>query len=342
MRAPTNTYLFNCVRFYLLKRSRGVTLKEILITNDTKNQRLDKFLGKYLNDAPKSFIYKMLRKKNIKLNGKKAQGSEILAENDIVHIYMADDTVDKFRSEKNVNQSAGEIDIVYEDEHILIVNKPRGLLTHPDSPNQHDTLLGRTLSYLHKKGEYDISRESVFTPGFCNRLDRNTTGIVVCGKTLNALQQLNKAISCRESKKYYHAIVLGEVKSGGVLQGYHTKDQSANKVAISDTSSAGDKAAITEYEPIAIANGHSLLKIKLITGRSHQIRAHLSGIGHPILGDTKYGEKIPSAPKFQMLHSASICFSSLTNELESLNGILFEAAAPMDFKFYVDKLFGGM
>ena len=314
-------------------------MKEIVITNDIENQRLDKFLGKYLNDAPKSFIYKMLRKKNIKLNGKKAQGSEILAVDDVVHIYMADETVDKFRSEKNVSVIAGEIDIVYEDEHILIVNKPRGLLTHPDAANARDTLLGRVLSYLYKNGEYDISMESVFTPGLCNRLDRNTTGIVVCGKTLNALQQLNKAISSGESHKYYDAIVIGEVASGGVLEGYHTKNKATNKVEISD---AGDRLVVTEYEPVAVANGHSLLKIKLVTGRSHQIRAHLSGIGHPILGDGKYGVKTDSAPRFQMLHSSGISFSSLTGELAPLSERLFEAAPPSDFMYYYDKLFGGV
>jgi len=311
-------------------------MKEITITTNTKNQRLDKFLGKYLNDAPKSFIYKMLRKKNIKLNGKKAIGSEILCENDIVHIYMADETLDKFRSAKNVNHLAGDIDIIYEDINILIVNKPRGILTQPDSADQRDTLLGRTLNYLHKKGEYDISKESVFTPSFCNRLDRNTTGIVLFGKNLNALQQLNKAMSDGVTEKYYSAIVVGEVKSGGVLKGLLTKDEKANKVTISQD---GDKEVVTEYEPLIAGNGYSLLKVKLVTGRSHQIRAHLGGIGHPILGDRKYGDKTLDAPKFQMLHSASICFTTLTGELEYLNGTLFTAEAPNDFKDYENKLF---
>jgi len=298
---------------------------------------LDKFLGKYLNDAPKSFIYKMLRKKNIKLNGKKAIGSEILCENDVVHIYMADETLDNFRSVKSVDHLAREINIVYEDANILIVNKPRGILTQPDSTNPQDTLLGRVLSYLHKNGEYDISKESVFTPSFCNRLDRNTTGIVVFGKNLNALQQLNKAMSSGESEKCYNAIVVGEVKSGGVLKGLHTKDEKTNKATIAEE---GNKEVVTEYEPLAAQKGYSLVKLKLITGRSHQIRAHLSGIGHPILGDRKYGDKTANAPKFQLLHSASIRFSTLADELEYLNGKLFVADAPDDFKHYENKLFG--
>jgi len=318
-------------------------LKELKITTNTKNQRLDKFLGKYLNDAPMSFIYKMLRKKNIKLNGKKAAGSEILCEDDIVHIYMADESIDNFRSQKYVAHAVGDIDIVYEDANILVLNKPRGLLTHPDFANAHDTLLARVLHYLHQKGDYDTSKDSVFTPGFCNRLDRNTTGIVVCGKTLDASQQLNKAISSGEVDKYYSAIVIGEVKSRGVLKGLHTKDQKTNKVSISDDNTDG-KEAVTEYEPIITKNGHSLLKIKLVTGRSHQIRAHLAGIGHPIWGDSKYGiknAKDSNTPKFQMLHSSSICFSTLAEELEYLNNTLFEADAPQDFKKYSDRLFGG-
>ena len=319
-------------------------MKELKITTDTKNQRLDKFLGKYLNDAPMSFIYKMLRKKNIKLNGKKAAGSEILCENDIINIYMTDESIDKFRSQKSVSHAVGDIDIVYEDTHILILNKPRGLLTHPDFSNAHDTLLSRTLSYLYQKGDYDTSKESVFTPGFCNRLDRNTTGIVVCGKTLNASQRLNKVISSGGAEKYYSVIVVGEVRLGGILRGLHTKDQRTNKVSISNDNTEG-KEAVTEYEPIMAQNGHSLLKIKLITGRSHQIRAHLSGIGHPVLGDVKYGTKNvrePNTPKFQMLHSASIRFYTLTDELEYLNNILFEADAPQDFIKHRNRLFGGL
>ena len=319
-------------------------MKELKITTDTKNQRLDKFLGKYLNDAPMSFIYKMLRKKNIKLNGKKAAGSEILCENDIIHIYMADESIDNFRSEKSVVHTVGDIDIVYEDANILILNKPRGLLTHPDFANSHDTLLARALYYLHQKGDYDTSKDSVFTPGFCNRLDRNTTGIVICGKTLDASQQLNKAISSDGAEKYYSAIVVGEVRSCGILKGFHTKDQKTNKVSILDDGAEG-KEAVTEYKPIIVKNGHSLLKIKLITGRSHQIRAHLSGIGYPILGDSKYGVKNikdMNSPKFQMLHSASIRFSTMTDELEYLNNRVFEASAPRDFIKYSDRLFGGV
>ena len=315
-------------------------MKEIVITTNTKNQRLDKFLSKYLNIAPKSFIYKMIRKKNIKLNGKKAIGSEILSENDIIQIYISDETTDKFRAKKKIDIFAGEINIVYEDAHILIINKPRGLLSQPNSSSEQDTLLSRALAYLYKNGEYDISAESVFTPGFCNRLDRNTTGIVLCAKTLDASQQLNKALAEGKTEKYYSAIVIGEVSSGGILEGYHNKDSARNKASISST--GGGKPAVTEYMPILVNKGYSILKIKLITGRSHQIRAHLAGIGHPILGDEKYGGKIGASPKFQMLHSASISIFGLKGELEGLNGVLHEAEPPDDFIYYIDNLFGGL
>lgn len=314
-------------------------MKEIVVSNEASNQRLDKFLAKYLNDAPKSFIYKMLRKKNIKLNGQKAQGSEILAVSDCIRIFMSDETLDKFCSVKGVEFFAGELNIVYEDKHVLIINKPRGLLTHPSASSDRDTLLSRVLSHLHKNGEYDISKESVFTPGLCNRLDRNTTGIVVCGKTLTALQQLNKAIAERKSEKYYTAAVVGEIISKGVLEGYHSKDQKRN---ISSIKNSGDKLAITEYEPISVKNGYSLLKIKLVTGRSHQIRTHLAGIGHSILGDGKYGGAVKGAPRFQMLHAVSIRFFGLEGELDGLNGVVFTAEPAEDFLFYQEKLFGGV
>jgi len=315
-------------------------LKEIIIAADTKNQRLDKFLSKYLNTAPKSFIYKMIRKKNIKLNGKKAVGSEILAENDVLQIYISDKIIDEFRAVKKIDINAREIDIVYENEHVLIINKPRGLLSQPSSSHEQDTVLSRALAYLHKKGDYDISAESVFTPGLCNRLDRNTTGIILCAKTLNASQQLNKAIAEGKSEKYYLAIVIGKVSSGGLLEGYHTKDAASNKVSIS--TSVEGKSVLTEYMPIAVSSSHSLLKVKLLTGRSHQIRAHLAGIGHPIFGDEKYGSKAEPSPKYQMLHSTSISFLGLENELAEINGIVFEAAPPEDFIYYRGKFFGGL
>jgi len=263
-----------------------------------------------------------------------------LAENDVLQIYMSNEAIDTFRAIKEIDINSEEIDIVYEDAHVLIINKPKGLLSQPSSSHGQDTVLSRALTYLHKSGSYDISADSVFTPGLCNRLDRNTTGIVLCAKTLDASQQLNKAIAEGRAEKHYLAIVVGKVSSGGRLEGYHSKDAVSNKVSISE--SGVGKPAATEYTPILAGKDYSLLKIKLITGRSHQIRAHLAGIGHPILGDGKYGGKISSAPKFQMLHSASVSIFGLEGELEGLNGLRFEANPPDDFIYYQSKLFGGL
>ena len=311
-------------------------MKEIIVTNDNKNQRLDKFLLKYLNEAPKGFVYKMLRKKNIKLNGRKAAGDEILNENDIINIYMTDGTVSKFSSEKQLNISTESINIIYEDRYILAINKPRGVLTHPDSPNQTDTMLNRALGYLYENNAFDISSESVFTPAFCNRLDMNTTGVLVCGKTLGALQQLNKVISQRDSIKTYSALVIGELREKGILKGRMEKDGESNISAVSEYG----KEVVTEYEPIMVKNGYSLVKLRLITGRSHQIRVHMSDIGHPVLGDKKYGGFIPSGPKFQMLHAESLRFGALEGELAYLNNIELKADLPADFIKWRKKLMG--
>jgi len=311
-------------------------LKEIIVTGDNKNQRLDKFLLKYLNEAPKGFVYKMLRKKNIKLNGGKASGNELLEENDVINIYLTDETFLKFSSQKQVALYRGEVDVIYEDRHVLAVNKPRGILTHPDSPNQENTMLGIVLGHLHSNGSFDISRESVFTPAFCNRLDMNTTGALVCAKTLGAAQQLNHAVSGQGSVKTYCAIVIGEVAESGVLRGFMEKQADSN---ISSLSERG-KEVITEYKPITAKNGYSLLEIKLVTGRSHQIRVHMASIGHPVLGDKKYGGAVSNGPRFQMLHAKSLYFQGLEGDLTYLSNKTFEAKEPEDFLKWKRKLLG--
>lgn len=266
----------------------GVFMRRLDITDKTNGQRLDKLLMKYLNEAPKSFIYKMLRKKNIKLNGAKASGNEMLQSGDYIEIYLSEETIEKFTSTA-VIEKAGELDVIYEDKDILIVNKPVGIAVQKDVNHKSDTLNDRILYYLYRKGVYKPDNESVFTPSICNRLDFNTAGIVTAGKSAEGLRELNRIFRERLVDKYYMAMVVGKVERGGTVEGYQTKlDGNISVVA----NEAKDKSVYvcTHYKPIAFGNGYTLLEVKLDTGKSHQIRVALSSIHHPIVGDTKYGD----------------------------------------------------
>lgn len=263
-------------------------MKEIKIPEKEAGQRLDKFLLKYFNEAPKSFVYKMLRKKRIKHNGAKAAGSEIINEGDILTFYLAEETMGGLMSEKKLTPAKRSLDIAYEDENILIVNKPSGLICHPDKDKKTDTLIDRLLLYLNEKGEYIPSAENAFTPALCNRLDTNTGGLVILGKSLRAAKSVNLAIKNNGIKKFYIAVAVGSVKSG-TYTGYIIKDEKNNKSTVSKTKLKGAKEIITRITTIKDTGELSLLNIELTTGRSHQIRAQLSVLGHPLLGDKKYG-----------------------------------------------------
>lgn len=303
-------------------------MKEVLITNGEANQRLDKFLFKYFNAASRSFIYKMLRKKRIKLNRKKAEGSEILTEGDSIGFYLAPETMEVMMAERERPPHAKAPDIVYEDENILILNKPAGLLSHPESKDSEDTLIGRALYYLYEQQEYCSAKDSTFVPALCNRLDRNTSGLVLCGKNLASVQEMNRLIAQRSIDKFYVTIVKGMVTKPGTLTGTHRKDEAANKAAITDE--LGGKEAITAYEPIQWSRDITLLRVKLITGKTHQIRAHLASIEHPVLGDPKYGDrelnerlKKEYGVNRQLLHSDTIVFHVETGPLRYLDGRAF-------------------
>lgn len=305
------------------------TMKEIIITKSQKGQRLDKYLLKYLNKAPKSFVYKMLRKKNIKLNDKKAQGNEILNENDCIKLYISDETLDSF-IENKVIKKADDLDIIYEDSNVIIVNKPPGLIVHPDIKHSENTLNDRLLYYLYNKGEYSGDTSCGFTPSICNRLDRNTGGIVVMGKNLEAVQELNKAFRERYIDKYYITLVKGEIVREGYVEAKHLKSE--NRVA-----SLGDDGSytMTKYKPIKTNGSFTLLEIKLETGKFHQIRVAMAHIGHPIVGDVKYGDKNTNKYlydkyklKNQILHCLKIIFRINEGPLSYLNNKEF--VAPMD------------
>lgn len=266
-------------------------MKEIKITVQEENQRLDKFLLKYMNKATKSFIYKLLRKKRIKYNGKKAEGGEMLQDGDTLQMYLAEETIAEFMEERTMNIAPRHFGIVYEDDDVLIVSKPAGLLTHPEKSSDTDTLIDQILYYLFEKGQYNPSKETSFTPAVCNRLDRNTSGIVIAGKTLRAVQAVNEAIAKQKVDKYYLTLVKGSLREAGEIKGFLSKDTEKNQVQLSDEDTEGSKKVVTGYRPLAVEKGFTFLEIHLVTGKSHQIRAHMQGIGHPIVGDRKYGDE---------------------------------------------------
>lgn len=313
-------------------------MKEIMITNGEANQRLDKYLFKYFNAAPKSLIYKLLRKKRIKLNGKKAEGGEILAEGNAICFYLAPDTMDGMMAEREAPVQTKAPDIVYEDENILILNKPAGLLSHPENADDKDTLIDRVLYYLYKKQAYRTEKASTFVPALCNRLDRNTSGLVLCGKNLAAVQEINRLIAQRSVDKYYLTLAKGAVMAPGTLTGLHSKDAAANRAIIrvaASSAAASDvdgKEAVTAYEPVRRGESATLLRVKLITGKTHQIRAHLASIGHPVLGDPKYGDKTLNAwlkkeygVSRQLLHSDTVVFHVDAGPLCYLDGKAYRA-----------------
>ncbi len=310
-------------------------MKEVNITGKEENQRLDKFLLKYFNNAPKSFVYKMLRKKRIKFNGKKAEGNEIIKNGDKLQMYIAPETMDSLMSEKEIVKAERHFGIVYEDDNILVVSKPAGLLSHPESSADKNTLIDQILYYLYEKGEYDMSKESSFTPAICNRLDRNTGGIVIAGKNLAAVQAVNKAIAKRKIKKYYITMVRGEFTQEKELFGYHVKDELTNTVKVLKKEAPGAKKIFTKVKPIAVKDNFSLLEIDLITGKSHQIRAHLKSMGYPVIGDRKYGEmrvntrfKDKYGLNNQFLFAYKIAWHENEGVMAYLNGKEFTAVLP--------------
>ena len=322
-------------------------MKEIKISKNEENQRLDKFLLKYMNKASKAFIYKMLRKKRIKFNGKKAEGNELLQAGDSLLLYLSDETIASFMEEKVIAEAKRHFGIIYEDDDILAVAKPAGLLTHPEKSDDKDTLIDQVLFYLYQMEQYVPSPQSAFTPALCNRLDRNTSGIVLAGKTLKGVQGLNEAIRNRQVDKFYFTLVKGEVKDAGEISAFLSKDQGKNQVRISNEAGINTKESITRYRPLAYSHGYTLLEIHLITGKTHQIRAHMQSIGHPVVGDRKYGDlkvnqqfKQDFALSNQFLHGAKFVFSNTTGSLAYLKGKTLIAPLPKVFQQIIGDIFG--
>lgn len=307
------------------------------IGSNESGQRLDKYLSKVLATAPKSFIYKMLRKKNITLNGKKAAGNEKLILGDQVKFFLSDETMEKF-SAPGFQKVPQQLSVVYEDAHILLVNKPPGILSQKSVP-EDVSLVEEIISYLLDTQGISYEDLKSFHPGICNRLDRNTSGIVAAGKSLEALQQLSRLFRHREIHKYYLCLVKGIIEKRQSVKGYLSKDTKSNMVTVTTDEREDSSPIETIYEPLASNEAYTLCKVLLVTGRTHQIRAHLASIGHPIVGDGKYGdEKINRAIRGkykirrQLLHSWKLDFPlSEENCLREVSGKSFTANIPDDF-----------
>lgn len=302
----------------------------IIIVPENANRRLDKFLFAYLNNAPHSFIYKMLRKKRIKLNGGRAQGNELLQNGDELRFFISEDTLAGCRKTRSFAPAKPLCGIIFEDDNLLIVNKPAGLPSHGGMAAQ-DHLLARMLYYLQENGTFGVDAD--FTPALCNRLDVNTSGLVVCGKNLHTLQKMNLLFASREVQKEYITIVhgvAGEIGKRRTLRDFYEKDEKANKAHI--TREQQDDEIITDFTVLAVTSGYSLLSVSPITGRSHQIRVHLASAGFPIIGDKKYGGKSTPFAAVQLLHC---------RKLQLPCGMAWESPLPTKFLDCINKLFGG-
>ena len=318
-------------------------MKEFTIGANDAGQRLDRFLAKAVPLLPASLAQKYIRLKRIKLGGKRAERDTRLKEGDVLQLYINDEFFEKPREDNAFLTVANpKLNIVYEDENILLVDKRPGLAVHPhDGAEYGRTLIDHIQAYLYQKREWRPREENAFTPALCNRIDRNTGGIVIAAKTAEALRVMNQKIKDRELDKRYLAIVEGTPKPReGSLKGYLFKDAQKNRVFVTDTPQPGSKSCQTNYKVMVSKNGLTLVECELITGRTHQIRAQIAHAGHPLLGDGKYGKLDKRFDRsYQALYSYKLtfCFTTDAGSLENLNGKSFQVES-VDF---VEEYFPG-
>lgn len=306
-------------------------MKTMIITNNDSGQRLDKFLSKSLKAMPESLLYKYIRKKRIKVNGKKGEVSTRLQEGDVLSLYINDEFFQECEEAYDFLKAPKKLNILYEDDNLLLLDKQPGLIVHPDETYHFDSLIARVKHYLYEKGCFDPAKEQSFTPSLVNRIDRNTGGIVIAAKNAETLRILNDKMRNRELKKRYLCIVHGLfTQKSGTLTAYLEKNESQHRVYISKKPTKKTKTIQTRYQVLDEKDRFSLVEVELLTGRTHQIRAHMAYLGHPLVGDGKYGTNAlnkPTGYKYQALYSYKLTFSftSPSGSLEYLNGREFTA-----------------
>ncbi|MBQ8960739.1 MAG: RluA family pseudouridine synthase [Ruminococcus sp.] len=284
-------------------------MKEFKINENDSGQRVDKFISKALPDMPKSMMYRLIRKKDIKLNGKRCTISDRLSVGDVVTVYVKEELATEKKQDLSFMSAPGDLQVIYEDENILIAFKPEGLDSHSNGENSADTLINRIKRRLYEKGEFRPESESSFAPALCSRLDRNTSGLVTAAKTAAALREVNEAISSGNIRKIYRCVTASPPpKSSDIITAYHRKDSERNIVRISDAPTEGYKEIRTGYQVLAKRGSLCLVQVTLYTGRTHQIRAHLAHVGAPVLGDGKYGN-IAANKRFGVFRQALCAYA---------------------------------
>lgn len=324
---------------------------EIRLSENEAGQRADRFLRKYLKDYSLGDIYKLFRKNRVKLNGKRMKENQMLEEGDLLQLYIEKPEGDVNATEVFAKPTK-DIDLIYEDDNIIVANKPAGLLTHPDKPGDTDTLLDRALYHIYS--DKFAAKSRTFSPAVCNRLDRNTSGIVIIAKNYKTLKAVNHSIRERGIRKLYLCIVSGKMDERGEIKGFLEKDGDRNIVSVSETGTKEGKQVHTIFRTLAVSENvkelgrqFSLLEAELVTGRSHQIRAHFAYLGHPLAGDVKYGDKAVNeyfkksySLKHQFLHAHKVIFEEVHEDISYLKGRSFYCPLNRIDEMTVVSLFG--
>lgn len=305
--------------------------KTVVIAKNDAGQRLDKFLTKSYPNLPQAVLYKCIRTKDVKLNGKRCEIASRLQEGDVLSLYWQEEFFQKDEREYDFMKAPKDISVLYEDENLMLLDKKPGLIVHPDENYHFDSLIARVKHYLYDRGEYRPDEENSFSPALINRIDRNTGGIVMAAKNAETLRIMNQKVKDREMHKLYLCVVCGQLREKeGLLTGYLEKNEAQNRVYVSKKPTEASKSIRTRYRVLEERRDFSLVEVELLTGRTHQIRAHFASIGHPLAGDGKYGtntvNKRTGFP-YQALYSYKLRFDFTTGAglLEYLNGKEFTA-----------------